>query len=113
MAFKKSKILACESFEINVFDFNEIQNGILLRVEALSADKAFSPDTLIFESEAIPNATANALYTKLKRSLDQNGYSMPRSARYEAMGFSNEESILLLRRQTAHTVTDMFYAENE
>ena len=113
MIFEKSKLLASVSFEINELDSGEAQDYLLRRAKELLSSHSFSPDTLVFESGAVASVFANAIYDKIKNSLDEKGYSLPRTVKYEDMRFSNEEALFLLRKQTAHTVTDMFYNENK
>ena len=113
MIFEKSKLLASVSFEINELDSGEAQDYLLHRTKELLSSHSFSPDTLVFESGAVASVFANAIYDKIKNSLDEKGYSLPRTVKYEDMRFSNEEALFLLRKQTAHTVTDMFYNENK
>ena len=113
MLFEKSKLVDCVCFEIDGLYSYDTQAELLRRAENVLSSCASSPDTLIFESGAIPPASANAFYEELKASLNEKGYFLPRTVKYENMIFSNEEALLHLRKQTARTVTDMFYNENK
>ena len=113
MVFEKSRILASVTFETDVFRTEECKNEFLHRIEEILSAHSISPDTLIFESGAVASVFANDLYNKLKTSFTEKGYSLSRAKIYEDMGFSNEEALLNLRKQTTHTVTDMFYGENK
>ena len=111
MIFEKSKLHASSSFEISDLDADESKTQILHRTEELLSAIPFLPDTLIFESEALTKVFAKSLYERVKDSLFEKLPSMCRSYEYENMRFSNEEALFELRKQTAHTVTDMFYNE--
>ena len=111
MIFKKSRLVAVFPFEINDIDADESRSQILCRIEELLSSTSFSPDTLIFESEALTKVFARSLCARVKDSLFEKLPSMCRSYEYENMRFSNEEALFALRKQTAHTVTDMFYNE--
>jgi hypothetical protein len=111
MIFEKSKLHAFSSFEISDLDADESKTQILHRTEELLSSISFLPDTLIFESEALTKVFAKSLYERVKDSLFEKLPSMCRSYEYENMRFSDEEALFELRKQTAHTVTDMFYNE--
>ena len=110
--FRKSSPLASVSFGIDTLDGN-FEEYISARSKELSSSVGVAPDTLIIESGVLSTALSSALHERIAAALKEALPSIRRSYEYADTGFANGEALLILKKQTAHTVTDMFYNGNE
>ena len=110
--FEKSSPLASVSFSIDTLDAN-FEKYLSIRAKELILSEGVAPDTLVVESNTADTALSSAVRKRLETALKKSLPSIRRSYEYADASFSDGEALLILRKQTAHTVTDMFYKGSE